>query len=190
MGQSSAQLEADIERRRNALGARVSRLERRVREDVQSARNWRSERVDELKSSVNEMESEALDAARGVVTSDAGSETAVAHHPGALVAASATGGFLLGLKRSGDSEADHEQHRNASQAQPAGLTGLLADTVRAVLTAQTGALVETALDAGTSGLKSVASEITGIGASDRGEETRDSIAPETGTGRGRARGSA
>lgn len=166
MGQTAAQVEADVERRRHALEARVSRLERRVREDVEGAKRWRTERIEGVKASVHEVESDAVEKAKDTLGTDVGSGTKVAEHPLALVAGSAVTGFALGLKTGGPEKAESSGHREHGLSVPGtcGIVTLVSETIRAVVGAQTGALVETALDAGTSGLKSAVTEITGIGA--------------------------
>ncbi len=186
MGKTAAEVEIDIQRRRNALDARVARLDQRVRDDIHSAQRWRTERIEGVKANLHDMESEATGKAKRVFTSEAGSDTTIAQHPAALLAASTVGGFILGAK-SGKSDDPPAQGNNgprssngarSSTNHGGGILTVFSETIRAVVAAQAGALVETALDAGTSGLKSAAKEVTGIGSGGDDAEPAPETQPE------------
>lgn len=178
MGQTAAEIESDIRRRRDALGTRISSFDQRVRSDVEAARQWPSARVDEVKARAQEMESQAVDKAKDALSSEAGSDSALARHPVGLLVGSAVSGFVLGMKTGHSNESQDERStKNGQSAASGGILGLVADTVRTVIGTQTGALVETALDAGTSGLKSAVTEITGIGAASAAGASTSGPAP-------------
>lgn len=178
MGQAPAELEAEVRRKRAALDARVARLDQRVREDIDLVRTRSADRVQDMKDAATSAGEDAAHKAGSIVGTRAGSDTTVAQHPGMLLAGSAAAGFALGLK-SGSNGHDDRARRPGSERP--GLVAMLADSVRDVIEAETGALVDAALDTATSGLKSVVMAGTGAKVSDAvsgdGHERPNTVKP-------------
>jgi hypothetical protein len=85
VGKSSDEIQVDVERQRQSLKARVSRLDRRVRDDVDEVRGDISDKVSDAKESVS-----------GFLTSTRGADSAITGHPGVLLTGSAAVGAVLG----------------------------------------------------------------------------------------------
>ncbi len=159
MGQTPDELAADVERKRHALTARVSRLERRVRDDVDTVRTRSTDRIQGVKDAATTAGEDAAHKAGSIVMTDAGSGTAVAEHPKALIAGSAAAGLALGLRSGGE---DGSASRRPHPQRP-GIVSMVTDSLRDVVAAEANALVDAALDTATSGLKSMV--MAGTGAS-------------------------
>lgn len=93
MGQTAAEIEYEIERQRNAMTGRISRLERRVRDDVDATRGNVGNRVSATADSVTSSAGKVA----SIAGTNAGADSAVARHPKSLIASAAAGGFLAGL---------------------------------------------------------------------------------------------
>ena len=87
MGRNSSEIQHDLERQRNALEARIQRLNERVRDDVSSA-------GEELRATVSEATAPG---------------SAVAEHPKALISGAAGAGAVLGLLSAGVSLRGHRR---------------------------------------------------------------------------------
>lgn len=177
MGQAPAELEAKVRRKRAALDARIARLDQRVRDDIDLVRTRSSDRVQEMKDAAITAGEDAAHKAGSIVGTTAGSDTAVAQHPGWLVAGSATAGLALGLKSGSNG---HESNGHGREPERPGLMAMLADSVRDVIGAEANALVDAALDTATAGLKSVVTAGTGAVAnvaSADGDSDRDGVSP-------------
>ncbi|MEX1104065.1 MAG: hypothetical protein WED87_07430, partial [Dehalococcoidia bacterium] len=95
MGRSSTEIQYDLERQRNAVEARIQRLNRRVRDDADTARH---ELRDDLDRTL-------------------GPESTAAEHPKALVAGAAGAGMVLGMLSTTVSLRPRLPHRNGSKAE-------------------------------------------------------------------------
>ena len=152
MGQTPVEIEFDLERQRHALTARVSRLERRVRDDLETSRDRASEHVARAKHSLATTGETAAKKAASVAGTNVGSGTAVAEHPKALVGGAAAGGFALGIARAGsdepgprESDSPPDRHsRTPKENHRTGLRQSLADVARGFLASQAASVVDAA----------------------------------------------
>jgi ElaB/YqjD/DUF883 family membrane-anchored ribosome-binding protein len=109
MGKSSSEIQIDIERQRQAIDARISRLDRRIRDDIDSSKDRINERV----SSVKEKVTSAGSTVGEKLSTTAGSDTPVAEHPLGLVGGAMAGGAILGVLTGGGDEGGRGQaHHN------------------------------------------------------------------------------
>ena len=164
MGQTAVEIEFDIERQRHALSARVSRLERRVRDDIDFTRTRTSEHIAGVKHTVTSSVEDATRKVGSVAGTSAGSGTAIAGHPKALVVGAAAGGVALGLASGGHddeserpSEASSKKGRTRSKAPVGGEGGLfrsLTDVARGFVATQAASLAESLVGSAKSSLKS------------------------------------
>ncbi len=159
MGQTATEIEFDLERQRHALTARVSRLKRRVGDDMETTRHRAAGHVRDVKHSITSTGETAAKKVGSVAGTTAGSGTAVAEHPKTLVGAAAAGGFALGLVRGDSEEQDQRPEgrrgRNSEGKKRHGPhLGSLADVARGFVAAQAARLVDTAMGAAKSSLKS------------------------------------
>ncbi len=159
MGQTAAEIEFDLERQRHALTARVSRLKRRVGDDVATTRHRASDHVGDVKHSITSTGETTAKKLGSVAGTTAGAGTAVAEHPKTLVGAAAAGGFALGLMHGGSEERPQRpEGRHAEQAEGGRRhgprLGALADVTRGFVAAQATRLFDTAMGAAKSSLKS------------------------------------
>jgi len=120
MGKGSAEIAADNERRRNALRARVARLDRRLHQDYDDVTEEVTGRVRRVTSGVSDRTSRAREKAAAVAGSDVGSDTAVARHPKALVAGAAVAGFAAAAVLSRDGESEPSREKDHKHDQPPG----------------------------------------------------------------------
>ncbi|MEO9256292.1 MAG: hypothetical protein ABI305_12160, partial [Tepidiformaceae bacterium] len=72
MGKSSSEIQNDIERQRNAIEARISRLDRRVRDDMEKTKDRVADRLSDAKESV----SSSAESVGSKFATTAGSDTA------------------------------------------------------------------------------------------------------------------
>jgi len=134
MGKGSAEIAADNERRRNALNARVARLERRLQQDYGDVTGEVTGRFRRLTSGVAGRTEHVRERAAAVATSDRGSDSTVAQHPRVLVAGAAAAGFAAAaaLHRDGGGQEQAKGHdegpgiarRMAAKGATKGATGL------------------------------------------------------------------
>lgn len=161
MGQTPAELEAEVRRKRAALDLRVVRLDQRVREDIDLVRTRSADRVQEMKDAAANAGEDAAHRAAGIAGTNAGSDSKVAEHPNLLLAGAAAAGFGLGLKSGSNGHDSGDDHRSTAAGERPGIVTMLAESVRDVIGAETNALVDAALDTATAGLKSVVMAGTG-----------------------------
>lgn len=157
MGQTAAEIEYDISRKRHALTGRIDRLENRVRDDVQTSKDRTGERLSMYKEKASGVTGKATE----IATTTKGAESPVAEHPKGLVAGSALAGAVLGfLLPSGSSDEDGGQKRShdhgkskskgQQQQQPSsgggGLASKAIEPLKTALTAQVTAMFSEAMD--------------------------------------------
>lgn len=169
MGKSSAEIQRGIERQRDALSARISRLEGRVRDDISTVRENASNRVSSAAEKVSSKTS-------SIAGSTAGSDSAIAGRPNTLVLGSLGAGFMLGLLTGGE-DRDHGGHHDngpsqlkkwwnesidmaeqkASEAKQSvsdeskGIAGAVAGTIQGWVASEAAGLFKSAIDGITSG---------------------------------------
>jgi len=144
MGQTAAEIEYAISRKRHALTGRIDRLESRVREDVQTSKDRTSERLSSYKEKATD-----------VVGTTKGAETPVAEHPKGLVAGSALAGAVIGLLLPSSSEAQEDQgskrshnrgNRKQQSSSGGGLLSKVSEPLRAAIASQATVMLNAAVD--------------------------------------------
>ena len=86
MGKRSTEIQHDIERQRQFMTARISRLRERVQDDATETKDRITSRI-----------SGAAETVSSKATTTQGSDTAIASHPGALMAGSTAAGAVVGF---------------------------------------------------------------------------------------------
>jgi ElaB/YqjD/DUF883 family membrane-anchored ribosome-binding protein len=164
MGKSSSEIQNDIERQRHAIEGRISRLDRRVHDDVDTTKDRVADRLSGTKESIASTGSSV----GSKLATTAGSDTPVAEHPVGLVGAAMAGGAALGFLTGGgddDGSRSNGHNRNGSKSSQqeeersgiaAGLLGSLLGYARGYIGTQASDVVQTVVD----GIKSGASETT------------------------------
>lgn len=159
MGKSSSEIQNDIERRRNAIEARISRLDRRVRDDLDTTKDRIADRVSGTKESI----SSAAETVGSKLSTSAGADTAIAEHPGGLVAGAMAGGAVVGWVTGGSDNDHHDRRGHPSKSSEqdtddgrglmSGLIVGLIGSARGYAMGQAGDVVQTVVDGIKNGTK-------------------------------------
>lgn len=182
MGQTAAEIEYELERKRHALSGRINRLERRVRDDISSTKENVTDRASAAVDTVTSKASPAVEKVSNVAGTSAGAGTPVAEHPKGMVGGAALAGFVLGLFTGGKSERspqsrDPEKFKqewlaaydkpgtngmpsrangksSSSGSDDDGVVGVVVDVARGFIASQAASLLESTVEGMRSGLKS------------------------------------
>lgn len=169
MGKKSVEIQHDIDRQRQMMSARISRLRRQVRDDMDNTKDRVRTRASNLRQSAQRAPAEA----GSTLTTNAGADSTIAEHPKGLLAGSFAGGAILGWTSSKAVEQAGPAKRAVSRAWERGEARLqrqfagdstdrhqdggggmltsLVDTVRGYVLAQGSEIVQSAIDGLTSG---------------------------------------
>lgn len=183
MGQTAAEIEYELERKRNALSGRISRLERRVRDDISSTRENVTDRASAAVDTVTSKASPAVEKVSNVAGTSAGAGTPVAEHPKGMVGGAALAGFVFGLftsRKSDRSPQSREPEKfkqewlaaydkpgtngmpsrsngkssSAGSDDDGGVVSVVTDVARGFIASQAASLLESTVESMRGGLKS------------------------------------
>jgi hypothetical protein len=110
VGKSSAEIEYDIERQRQRLTARVSRLDRRIRDDIESVKDEARERAQRAQDKARDAASRTRDMAK-----ERASEARDGEHPGAVAGIAFGTGALLGWVTGGGDDEEERRERGSDR---------------------------------------------------------------------------
>jgi len=160
VGKGSVEIEYDIERQRQRLTARVSRLDRRIRDDIDSVKDEARERAQQAQDKARDAASRTRDMAKERAT-----EAREGEHPGAVAGIAFGTGALLGWVTGGEDERDRRgrgrraSSRHADEDTSSWLFGMVSSVFHSAVSfagSQSAGLAKTAAKKGaTTAVKSV-----------------------------------